>query len=81
MIRFHPDENMLVEYTAGSLSTALAIAVKAHLQMCSVCRERVSQLNMLGSVLLTNSEIKDELEESPTNGVDDPSVSFGEPHE
>ncbi len=60
MIHFHPDDNILAEYSAGSLSTALAISVKSHLYMCSKCRERVSQLNLVGSALVMNANIEDE---------------------
>ncbi len=55
MITFHPDENLLAEYAAGSLDWGLSISVKAHLAMCPQCRRQLSKLNMVGAALLNES--------------------------
>lgn len=55
MIKHHPDDNLLTEYSSGSLAWALGIGVSAHLQLCPHCRQRVDQLNRLGGSILGNS--------------------------
>jgi putative transcriptional regulator len=52
MIKHHPDINMLVEYTNGSLPWGLSLAVKAHIQLCAHCRQHAAQMNVLGSLQL-----------------------------
>ncbi len=66
MIHFHPDDNLLTEYSAGALDRGLAIAVKAHLSLCPQCRTKLSQLNLIGSAML----------ESETTVDDDNAASF-----
>lgn len=56
MIQYHPDHNILTEYVAGSLPSAQAIAVKAHLDFCPHCRHDVRRLEALGGSLLDNLE-------------------------
>ena len=36
----HPDENMLIEFSAGTLDTAASICVSAHLHFCSTLPEQ-----------------------------------------
>lgn len=55
MIQFHPDENILIEYSAGVLDRGLAIGVKAHVCMCPRCQEHLHKLNCLGATLLENT--------------------------
>jgi len=52
MIKFHPTNEMLAEYAAGTLDWALSLSVSAHLQMCSKCRYEVASLNAVGGILL-----------------------------
>ena len=52
MIRHHPDSNILLEYTAGSLPWAMSLAVSAHLQLCPQCRQQHQQLDSVGGTLL-----------------------------
>lgn len=52
MIRHHPDNNMLLEYAAGSLPWALSLAVSAHLQLCPQCRQQRENLDNIGGALL-----------------------------
>jgi putative transcriptional regulator len=55
MITHHPDDNVLTEYSSGSMANALGLIVCAHLQTCPHCRKRVEQLNKLGAAILTQS--------------------------
>jgi len=52
MPRFHPTEEMLLDYAAGSLSEAIGLLVATHLALCPTCRERVRELEALGGLLL-----------------------------
>jgi len=52
MPNFHPDISILNDYSAGTLSISLSIAVKAHLEMCVDCRQRVQQLEQAGAYFL-----------------------------
>mgnify|MGYP005752943427 CR=1 FL=1 len=54
MNQHHPDEALLLEYTAGTLSEPRALCVRLHLAQCSRCRSQVDLLNSLGAVLLDN---------------------------
>jgi len=59
VIRFHPDENMLLEYSAGTLDPALAIAVKAHLSMCTKCQASVKAYTDIGAQVFDTAERHD----------------------
>jgi putative transcriptional regulator len=52
----HPDQAMLVEFSAGTLSTAESICVSAHLHFCEQCRSELLRLDQVGSQLLTEAE-------------------------
>lgn len=52
MARHHPDNNLLLEYAAGTLDWGLSLAVSAHLHMCNQCRQQVLHLNHIGGALL-----------------------------
>ncbi len=58
MITHHPDDNLLTEYSSGSLADALGVIVCAHLQSCPHCRKRVEQLNKLGAAILNQSVVE-----------------------
>lgn len=51
MIKYHPDENMLAEYVAGSLDKALAIAVKTHICFCQECANRIKAFQLVGAAM------------------------------
>ena len=55
MINHHPDENLLAEYSSGSLAWALSLSVCAHIQLCPHCRQKVFALNKIGGVILNTS--------------------------
>jgi len=56
MISRHPDPELLVEYTAGGLTTAPAISVTTHLQFCNECRQLAESLEEIGGELMNESE-------------------------
>jgi putative transcriptional regulator len=51
MPQHHPDETLLIEYAAGSLSEAKALLVATHLAMCPACREGVRLSEAAGAAL------------------------------
>lgn len=55
MINYHPDDNLLAEFTSGSLAWALSLSVSAHVQLCPRCRQSVANLNDIGGALLNSS--------------------------
>lgn len=55
MANFHPNDNTLIEYSAGNLPAALSICVSTHLEYCPKCKHRANQLNALGGTLLESS--------------------------
>lgn len=48
----HLDEATLVSYSAGALAGALAVVAAAHLERCTLCRERLLDADRIGGVLL-----------------------------
>jgi putative transcriptional regulator len=52
----HPDENMLIEFSAGTLETAASICVSAHLHFCSSCRAKLLRLDQVGSQMMSEAE-------------------------
>ncbi len=55
MTNFHPSEDILVEFSSGNLDWAVSITVSAHLQLCPTCKQKVAQLNTLGSSMLSRT--------------------------
>ena len=55
VLNHHPTTDMLIEFSAGTLDTATAICVSAHLHYCKCCRDEVARLNEVGSQLLSVS--------------------------
>jgi len=56
MPSYHPDTSILNDYAAGSLQTSVAIAVKAHMEMCAECRRQVNQIENTGAFFLESSQ-------------------------
>lgn len=55
-VSFHPQDDLLIEFSNGSLAAAPSMCVSAHLHFCERCRARVNQLNELGSGLFEQSQ-------------------------
>ena len=56
MVTRHPDSELLVEYTSGSLSLAPSISVTTHLQFCGNCSRTVESLKHIGGDILEDAE-------------------------
>jgi len=56
MSAHHPDDMVLLDYAAGSLSLPYALAISVHLCFCSHCRNQLKKLNSIGGVLLENTK-------------------------
>lgn len=50
----HPNDNLLVEYAAGTLPLAQAVAIKSHLHFCTECQQKVKEMERVGGALLEN---------------------------
>ncbi len=66
--QFHPDETMLLEFSAGTLATAPSICVSAHLHFCSKCRNQLLRLDQVGAQLMSEAKPL-ELEEDAFDAV------------
>lgn len=51
-IRHHPDDELLLAYSAGSLRHGPAVLVASHVEGCAHCRTRVRLFETMGGVLL-----------------------------
>ncbi len=56
MINKHPSPELLVEYTAGTLSIAPVISITTHLQFCDRCSDLTSSLTEIGGEFLEESD-------------------------
>jgi putative transcriptional regulator len=52
MIQHHPTDNILVEFAAGTLDTAQAVAVNAHLHFCTKCQQNIKKMEQTGGAML-----------------------------
>ncbi|WP_029014949.1 ChrR family anti-sigma-E factor [Niveispirillum irakense] len=59
---FHPSDELLVAYGAGSLDEATALLVASHLTLCPRCRSEVARIEAMGGNLL------EELPPAPMGG-------------
>ena len=56
MTEHHPDLDVLVEYSAGVLSPAMALCVNIHLKYCPHCREQLARLDSLAGEVFAMQE-------------------------
>lgn len=56
MTHHHPDDDLLLEFSAGSVSPHIALCVSVHLKYCRQCRETLDRMQILGGVLLESIE-------------------------
>ena len=59
MITNHPETELLLEYSSGSLPLAPCIAVTTHLQFCSSCNATAEALKDIGGDLLESHDSVD----------------------
>lgn len=74
-LNHHPTIEMLIEFSAGTLSTAESICVSSHLHFCSSCRAEVAGLDEIGAQLLSESTpqaVDDSLLEAIMEKIDQP---------
>lgn len=55
-LRHHPQENVLVEYSTGTLHQAGSVLIATHLAICPTCRAEVETLDAVGGALLSKIE-------------------------
>jgi putative transcriptional regulator len=53
-VKLHPDANLLVEYSSGSLSPAQAVSIATHLHFCTRCQAQASTLDEIGGKFLSD---------------------------
>lgn len=63
MTKFHPDLDLMTEYSAGSLSLAQSTCLSVHIGFCEHCQRVASQLSDVGAALF------EELEPIPVGDV------------
>ena len=51
-IRYHLNDDLLLDYAAGTLSEGWSLAVACHLAMCPQCREQLALAEATGGVLM-----------------------------
>lgn len=56
MIQHHPSDSLLVEFATGTLDTAQAIAINAHLHFCTKCQQNIQKMEQTGGVILNTIE-------------------------
>ena len=52
MANHHPNEELLMAYSASSLPISQALCVSTHLEFCEQCRSHTQKLNSIGGLLL-----------------------------
>ncbi|MDQ2076804.1 ChrR family anti-sigma-E factor [Marinimicrobium sp. ABcell2] len=68
MARYHPEDELLLEYAAGRTDWAVSICVAAHLHFCPSCREQVAKFNRIGGHCLEQAD-KVDVPEDALNSV------------
>lgn len=54
MINYHPTDKQLQQYAEGNISSALALVVSAHCDVCSHCQDKVDDINAELSSVIEN---------------------------
>ncbi|MGF1747609.1 MULTISPECIES: ChrR family anti-sigma-E factor [Vibrio] len=54
---YHPDDTLLSLYANGEIDTARGVAIAVHLESCSRCSERVTELEAIAANALTESPL------------------------
>ena len=53
-IRYHPHDEVLLSYAAGTLATAPRIVTAAHLEACAACRRRIGHFEAVGGLAVND---------------------------
>lgn len=85
MSTHHPDEILLLEYSAGSLSEPQALCIRLHLDRCSLCRSQLEIMDYLGSAMLEDQhqhvELSEDLFDRINSSLDKESAASSSRHE
>ena len=44
-MHLHPEDEIILEYSAGNLEPAISLCVSAHLEHCELCRDKLAKLD------------------------------------
>ena len=56
MIQHHPTDNLLVEFAAGTLDKAQALAINAHMHFCTKCQQNIKKMEQTRGAMLNTLE-------------------------
>jgi putative transcriptional regulator len=59
MLHYHPSTELLIDYSAGSLSLAHALCISTHLEQCKECVRQVQKMELIGSSLFEQQDLRD----------------------
>ena len=54
MINYHPTDKQLQQFAEGNISSAMALVIAAHCDVCSQCQEKVDDINLELSSVIEN---------------------------
>jgi len=75
MTRHHPPTELLLDFAAGGVSEAVALAVACHAEMCDACRAEIRDYERVGGALFETLEpepVDDALLERVLDRLDEP---------
>lgn len=56
MASLHPDQDLLLSYSAGTCGAALQLAIASHLALCQDCASAVQRLDAISGVAISEAE-------------------------
>lgn len=56
-IKHHLNDDVLIEYSAGTLPEAYSLVVATHISLCPTCRERMDQFDAVGGAIVDDLEV------------------------
>jgi len=56
MANYHPNDELLMKFSAGQLTNALGIMVACHLESCEHCQAKVRMYNQIGGEILEDTK-------------------------
>lgn len=77
MINYHPEDDLLLKYSAGSLEEGWSLVVATHLSLCPLCREFVSVAEHIGGALIDSlvpESVSDSTLENVLMNLDDEEI-------
>lgn len=73
-MKFHPSPELLVRYSAGTISPAMSFVIAMHIKHCDVCKQQQNSLEAFGGVSIESSsheEMTDSAFEALMGLIDD----------